>query len=167
VCLVLLIYATINVFYYFKLIPPVPLALQHGIAAHHVQVVKNKYLVTYETDEWYIFWREHQLQLSHKPGENVYAFTSIFAPTDIKKEIFHRWRWYNGKSKKWETADNIGFDISGGRDDGYRGYTYKNNVKPGLWQVKVTTEEGLVLGVIDFEIIRGNEPAKELVIREF
>jgi hypothetical protein len=168
VCLVVLIYATINVFYYFKLIPPVPLALQNGIAAHRVQVVDDKYLVTYETDKWYVFWREHQLQLSHKPGENVYAFTSIFAPTDIKKSIFHRWQWYNSKSEKWETADDIGFDITGGRDDGYRGYTYKSNVKPGLWQVKVTTEEELVLGVISFEIIisKSHKP-KTVVIKEF
>lgn len=43
--------------------------------------------------------------------------------------------------------------ISGGRDDGYRGYTYKSNLKEGKWQVDVITEEELILGVIDFEIV--------------
>ncbi|MFT6883197.1 MAG: hypothetical protein ACJAVY_002000, partial [Marinoscillum sp.] len=55
--------------------------------------------------------------------------------------------------KRWEIIDNIGYDINGGRDGGYRGYTFKNNVKPGFWKVEVITEEELVIGVIDFEII--------------
>lgn len=165
--LVLLIYASINAFYYFKLIPPVPLALQNGIAAHKVEVIKNDYQVTYETNEWYVFWREHRLKFSYKPDEKVYVFTSVFAPTAIEKAIFHRWEWQNPKTKKWEIVDEIGYEITGGRDDGYRGYTYKNNVKPGLWRVNVTTEEGMVLGIIDFEVIQTSSPPKTLITKEF
>ena len=87
------------------------------------------------------------------PGENVYIFASIFAPTDINKTIFHRWKWYNDNIGGWETIEDIGYDINGGRDAGYRGYTFKNNVKEGLWKVEVITEEELVIGVINFEII--------------
>lgn len=49
--------------------------------------------------------------------------------------------------------EDLGFDITGGRDAGYRGYTFKNNAKPGLWKVEVITEEELIIGVVDFEII--------------
>jgi hypothetical protein len=48
--------------------------------------------------------------------------------------------------------DVISFEITGGRDGGFRGYTYKSNVPDGEWNVEVITEEGLVLGVIDFKI---------------
>lgn len=151
--IIFIIYATINLFYFLKLIPPVPLALDSGIAAHNIKVENNNYVVTYETDEWYVFWREHRLKFIYVPGEEVYVFTSIFAPTDIKKSILHRWKWYNDTTDKWEIVEDIGYNITGGRDGGYRGYTYKNNVKQGLWKVEVITEEELIIGVVDFEII--------------
>lgn len=153
ITIILGIYALINLFYFTNLIPPVPLALDTGIVAHNVQKENKDYLVTYERDEWYIFWRDHRIKFIREPDERVFVFTSIFAPTEIKKSIFHRWKWFNEKTDKWEVVDNIGYEITGGRDAGFRGFTYKDNVKPGLWKVDVVTEEGLILGVINFEII--------------
>ena len=150
--LILLMYTTINSFYFLKLIPPVPLALESGLVAHNVTVEDNDYIVTYETDDWYVFWRSHRLKFIFKPGEKIYAFTSIFAPTDIEKSILHRWKWYNESTGEWEIVEDIGYDISGGRDGGYRGYTFKSNAKQGTWKVEVITEEELILGVIDFEV---------------
>jgi hypothetical protein len=151
--IILAVYTLINTFYFFKLIPPVPLAMDTGIVAHTIKLKNNKYVVSYETDEWYVFWRNHRLKFIHDPKDNVYVFSSIFAPTDLEKSILHRWEWYNGTTKEWEIVEDIGYEITGGRDGGYRGYTFKNNVKPGHWKVEVITEEELVLGVIDFEII--------------
>lgn len=147
------IYITINLFYYFKLIPPVPLALKTGIVAHNVQYIEHEYLVTYETEKWYIFWRKHNTRFHYKPDENVYIFSSIFAPTDLEQSVLHRWYRYDQGSESWILVEDIGFDIEGGRTEGYRGYTYKNNVSLGLWKVEVITDEELVLGVIDFEIV--------------
>ncbi|CDF80763.1 conserved hypothetical membrane protein (DUF2914) [Formosa agariphila KMM 3901] len=147
------IYITINVFYYFKLIPPVPLALQTGIVAHDIKVKDNTYLVTFEQKDPIIFWRDHHSKFVRNPDAPVYIYSSIFAPTALKKSIIHRWNWYDETQDTWVTLDNIKFNITGGRNEGYRGYSYKNNVKSGLWKVEVLTEEELVLGVIDFEII--------------
>jgi hypothetical protein len=149
-------YITINLFYFFNLIPPVPLALDRGIVAHNITVENNNYTLTYETDEWFVFWREHRLRFIHVPGENVYVFTSIFAPTEIEKLIFHRWKWYNNRTSEWEIVEDLGYKITGGRNEGYRGYTFKNNTRQGLWKVEVITEEGLIIGVIDFEIVINN-----------
>jgi hypothetical protein len=168
ILLVTIIYSSISLFYFFKLIPPVPLALSSGIVAHNVEVENNKYLVTFETEEWYVFWRKHRLKYIHKPNEKVYIFSSIFAPTALEKTIFHRWKWYNNKTAKWELVEDIGYDITGGRDGGYRGYTYKQNLKKGVWKVQVLTEEELVLGVIDFEIVVDSTlQAKGLVQRRY
>lgn len=166
--IILVMYATINVFYFTNLIPPVPLALKSGMVAHKVQEKNNNYLVTYERDDWYIFWRDHRLKFIHQPGERVFVFASIFAPTEINKSISHRWKWFNESTDSWEVTDNIGYKIMGGRDAGYRGYTYKDHVKPGEWEVDVITEEGLILGVIDFEIIKDTiSKPKRLVERKF
>ncbi|MDW7692201.1 DUF2914 domain-containing protein [Flammeovirgaceae bacterium SG7u.111] len=166
--LVLLIYTLINAFYFLKLIPPVPLALDKGIVAHDVRLENGTYTVTYEKNLGNIFWRDHRLTFNRKPGEKVFVFSSIFAPTDIKKKIFHRWKWYNKDAEKWTIVDDIGYEIKGGRDGGYRGYTYKKNVLEGKWKVEVITEEELVLGVINFEVITSTALAPEgLVIEEF
>lgn len=168
ILIILAIYGTINTFYFTNLIPPVPLALDAGIVAHDVQVEDDNYVVTYQSDDWYVFWRDYRLQFIIQPDERVFVFTSIFAPTEIKKSIFNRWRWYNESTKNWEMSDNISYKITGGRDNGFRGYTYKDNVKPGFWKVDVTTKEGLVLGVINFEIIIDtNLTPKHLVKRQF
>ncbi|HLW14858.1 MAG TPA: DUF2914 domain-containing protein [Flavobacteriaceae bacterium] len=166
--IILGIYAMLNVFYFTNLIPPVPLALNSGMVAHKVQKENNSYIVTYEQDDWYIFWRDHRIKFIHEPGERVFIFTSIFAPTEIKKSIYHRWKWYDESTKKWAVSDRINYGIAGGRDGGFRGYTYKDNVTPGLWKVDVITEEGLILGVIDFEIISDpNLQPHKMVERRF
>lgn len=165
---ILAIYSTINIFYYFNLIPPVPLAMETGLVAHNVEIRNNKYVVTLETDDWYVFWRDYRHKFVLEPDGNVYVFSSIFAPTDLEKSILHRWNWFNENTDSWEIMDNIGYEITGGRDGGYRGYTFKNNVKPGKWKIEVITEEGLVLGIINFEIIMGsNLQPKRLVQRKF
>ncbi|MDW3211354.1 MAG: DUF2914 domain-containing protein [Reichenbachiella sp.] len=157
--LVVGIYSLIYVFYFFKLIPPVPLALKSGLVGHQVKYEDGKYSVLYEKDEWHVFWRAHRLKLLWRPNEKVYVFTSIFAPTNLEKEVYHRWKWYNVSLEEWEVVEDIGINVRGGRTDGYRGYTYKHWVKPGRWEVEVITEEGLVLGMVDFEIVKTREGA--------
>ncbi|MBZ9632547.1 DUF2914 domain-containing protein [Salegentibacter sp. LM13S] len=163
---ILSIYLIINVFYYFNLIPPVPLAMETGLVAHDVRKKNNEYIVTYERDEWYIFWRTHNINFHRHVGERVYVFTSVFAPTDLKKSIFHRWKRYNPGTRKWEVTDDIGFEVAGGRGRGFRGYTYKNNLREGQWKVEVITEEELILGVVDFVIKNTSEALEEGMIKK-
>ncbi|MDR9456605.1 MAG: DUF2914 domain-containing protein [Salegentibacter sp.] len=158
ISVILSIYLVINVFYYFNLIPPVPLAMETGLVAHDVQKKNNKYIVTYESNEWYIFWRTHNINFHRQADERVYVFTSVFAPTDIKKPIFHRWQWYNPETRSWEITEDIGFEVTGGRDRGFRGYTYKNNLTEGKWKVHIITKEELFLGVVDFVVKNTSEP---------
>lgn len=146
------IYLMINTFYYFNLIPPVPLALDTGVVAYNVEKVNGDYMVTYQQEEWYKFWRQNSLSYIQEPGSNVYVFTSIFAPTDLKKSVSHRWKWFNPAINKWEVADNIGYEITGGRDQGFRGFTYKSNIREGFWKVDVITEEGHILGIVNFKV---------------
>ncbi|MDT0688028.1 DUF2914 domain-containing protein [Autumnicola psychrophila] len=163
---ILAIYLVINVFYYFNLIPPVPLAMETGLVAHDVRKENNEYIVTYERDEWYIFWRTHNNNFHRQTGESVYVFTSVFAPTAIKKSVFHRWQWYNPKTGRWEITEDIGFEVTGGRDNGYRGFTYKNNLKEGKWEVRIITQEELLLGVVDFVIKNTSEPKIKGMVKE-
>ena len=166
ISLILSIYITINVFYYFNLIPPVPLAMDTGMVAHDVRKTNGEYIVTYEKNQWYEFWRKHDINFHRQADQRVYVFTSVFAPTDLKKSIFHRWKRYNPETKSWEVTDKINFEVAGGRDRGFRGYTYKSNLREGQWKVDVITEEELVLGVVNFVIKNTSEPHKEGLVQK-
>ena len=108
--------------------------------------------MTYEPTEWYKFWRNHKKSYSRFQGEDVYVFSSIFAPTALKKSISHKWMKIDPATRNWDVMDIISFEITGGRNGGFRGYSYKSNVPDGEWRVEVITEEELVLGMIDFVI---------------
>ena len=164
--LILSIYITINVFYYFNLIPPVPLAMDTGLVAHDVRKIDNEYIITYEKNPWYIFWRKHHTTFHRATGQRVYVFTSVFAPTDLKKPIFHRWQHYEPETETWQVTDDLGFEVAGGRDGGFRGYTYKSNLREGKWKVDVITEEELVLGVVDFVITNTSELPKSGMVKK-
>jgi len=56
--------------------------------------------------------------------------------------------------------DTVRFDIVGGRDGGYRGYSFKKNLKPGDWRVDVITETDQLLGRKKFTLIEGDTPPK-------
>src|SRR5690606_19841160 len=115
-----------------------------------------------------IFWRTHNINFHRQGDESVYVFTSVFAPTDIKKSIFHRWQWYNPETKSWEITEDIGFEVTGGRGRGFRGYTYKNNLMEGQWKIHIITKEELILGVVDFVIKNTSEPhIKGMVKKSF
>ncbi len=163
--LILVIYAVINGFYFFNLIPPVPLALEEGIVAYNVEKQNGSYAVTYQPEG---LIPDFKKTMYRNKGEPIYIFTSIFAPAELKKEVNHHWQWKNRNTEEWETTDEIKFEITGGRDGGYRGYTYKNNLKPGDWKVDVTTEDEKILGRIKFEVIADSlEESRRLVTEEF
>lgn len=166
--LIIGIYLMINTFYFFNLIPPVPLAMDQGLVAHNIEKQNDEYTITYEKAPFYKFWRDYGNDLIYKPGERVYIFTSIFAPSDFEKSIYHRWKWYSPNTEKWELIDRIGFNITGGRDEGFRGYTYKGNMMEGDWKVDVITSEGLVLGIINFSVVEDSTAdPKRLVSKVF
>lgn len=146
------IYLMINVFYFLNLIPPVPLALEEGLVAYNVEKSDDTYEVTYEKELWYRFWSNNNISHSYSSDSNVYVFTSIFAPTELRKTVAHRWKWYNSNTGDWEVTDIIEFEITGGREGGYRGYTYKNGMMEGDWEVDVITEDNQIIGIINFEI---------------
>jgi hypothetical protein len=82
-------------------------------------------------------------------GNGLYAYTAINAPRGLDERIYHVWQ-FNGKE-----VDRIALDIHGGRKEGYRAWTHKQNFpdKPaGKWQVRVLTENGQMIGVLRFNV---------------
>ncbi len=146
-------------FYFFNWIPPVPLSLKTGGVYHHVQREGERYLLKMERPAWYQFWKQQDNPFHWQPGDTVFCFTAVFAPTRLEKSIVHHWQVFNEYQNDWITTDRLLFPIRGGRLEGYRGYTYKRNVRPGKWRVNVETPDGLLLGRIPFHIVVTDTPS--------
>ena len=93
----------------------------------------------------------------YRQGDRVYCFTSIFAPAELKKKIYHHWQRFDMKKNEWVEVDKIGFNITGGRGQGWRGYTYKQFASPGRWRVDIRTDGGQMLGQIAMRIVESEE----------
>src|SRR3989338_789814 len=80
----------------------------------------------------------------------LFAYTAINAPRGLNERIYHVWRRDGGE------VERIALDIHGGRKEGYRAWTHKQNFPEdavGRWQVQVLTEAGQMIGVLRFKVV--------------
>ena len=145
------IFCIINILYFTNIIPPVPLALKDSGVYHYVaRNSDGTYTLDGDKKTWRNFFQPQLLKVSY--GDPVYIFSSIFGPTDLNVRVVHVWQYYDENEKSWLTKSRIALPISGGRDIGYRTYSMKSNVVPGLWRVDIETETGQLVGRVKFEI---------------
>jgi hypothetical protein len=146
--------ALLVVLHAFNFIPPVPLVKKEILIAHSVQKRESGYVAMVESPRWR-FWRSSSPAFHWSEGDRVYCFTSVFIPNGIRTTIRHRWLYYDDAAGEWRNAGVVPFTIAGGRDTGYRGYTYKQRVTPGHWRVIAESESGAAIGIVDFRVSRG------------
>lgn len=153
------IYFGFNVLYFTNIIPPIPLSIKTLGIYHSVErQADDTYRVSYEPGEKYRFFEETGNIYHRAPGEPIYVFSSIFAPTKLSVDILHRWSYFDEAKGEWVESLTIGFPISGGRSEGYRGYSKKENIFPGRWRVEVVTRHGQLLGRESFRVVEVAQP---------
>ena len=69
----------------------------------------------------------------------------------------HVWEYYDPVSKRWQEKTVISFTLAGGRENGYRAYSHKENVTEGLWRVTVKVDDKRIVGRVKFYITQGEE----------
>jgi len=158
------IFFLMNILYFTNVIPPIPLALKDAGVYH--QVVKNSvgnYMVKGEPRLWQDYFNLYPV-FHKQAGETVYVFSAIFSPVNFTTNIIHQWQYYDEVKKAWVDSTKIVLPITGGREQGYRLYSSKQAVTPGLWRVKVMTVSGQVLGRINFRVENATTPP-DLIIK--
>lgn len=151
------IFLFMNFLYFLNLIPPIPLSITHAGVYHDVQRVGDGYSVLKEDcGNWTQCFFYHDRV--HIPGERqaVYVFSAVFAPSEMELNVKHEWQKFSSERKRWETVWIRPFSVIGGRERGYRWFTFYT-VSPGYWRVNIKTERGQTIGRKNFYVIQEKE----------
>lgn len=158
------IYVLFIVAYFTNVIPPVPLSLKEIGVYHSVHRANDgTYDLTFEPGRWYPLFKDTAGVYHRKINEPVYIWSSVFAPTKLTIAIFHTWSYFDETDKVWVTTDRLEFQVVGGRDDGYRGYSYKTGIFPARWRVAVETARRERVGLMEFTVVDTDSASLSLV----
>lgn len=149
---ILAIAISLNCLYFFNIIPPIPLALREEVVSHGITRTGEGYTLHVERESW---WKKliSGSTFHRTTGESVSVYTAIFAPQNLNTKITHDWQWYDEGKKQWVSKDKLSFTLTGGRREGFRGYSTKTTVPNGRWRVYVKTDRGQVLGQVSFDVV--------------
>ena len=145
-------------FYFLNWIPPVPLSMKFGGMYHEVKRSNDHFELSYER-AWYEVWKRSNTTFGI--DEPIYCFTAIFAPVALQTTVYHHWYYRRDRSKPYSHADKIALKITGGREGGYRAYSFKQGLDAGDWRVDVETEDGRIIGRVKVQV-KGQAPRQPL-----
>lgn len=158
------IFFGMNFLYFANIIPPIPLSLKDvGIYHSVVRFENGDYQLKYEAGEWWQFYKDSDTVYHPTTGGAVFCFAKVFAPTRLSTDIYHTWEYKNAEGK-WVEHYRGEYAISGGSEEGYRGYTLIQNFQDGRWRCSVETERRQVLGR-EYFTVDSSEPPDELITR--
>jgi len=125
----------------------------------------DSYVLADEVRAWYERYLPQEQIVHRAPAERIYAFSSVFLPSGLEAELFHRWEQYDSASGEWVQKGVFGFSARGGRDGGYRGYTYRDDVTEGAWRVSFETKGGRIIGRATFVVVPVPVPVERVETR--
>jgi hypothetical protein len=149
--------------YFAKVLPPLPLSLKYIGVFHNIQKSKGHYMTTEYKPSWK-FWHNGDQDFKYSKDDKVYIFTKIFSPAGFKERV--NIRWSIEQEGVYKTSDVIPLSVKGGRRNGYRAFAFKQNIRPGNWQVKIETNSGLEIGRINFTITKGENNMEDKKVIE-
>jgi hypothetical protein len=155
------------VFYQLHLIPPVPLVLKESHICKEFSKEGGVYQCQAEKQP---FWRAFGLgaDVVHiQEGDKIYSLNAVFAPRKITVNLEQRWWRQDEESGLWQAMGVIPLPMVGGRDAGWRTYTYVHAAaQPGRWKVETALQAGAVLSVHYFNARpQGAVPPRTFTVR--
>ncbi|NOU09396.1 MAG: DUF2914 domain-containing protein [Nitrospira sp.] len=141
-------------FYFLNWIPPVPLSFKFGGIYHDVKRAGDQFELAFEK-EWYEIWKRSDT--TYPANTPIYCFTGVFAPVDLNTTIYHHWYFRPNSDKPFTHADKIPIKISGGREGGYRAYSFKQGLDPGDWRVDIEASDGRIVGRVSVTVVEQGE----------
>jgi hypothetical protein len=140
----------VNVCYFTGILPPLPLALKDVGIYHSLTHASTGYTVETENRPFKLFGPQ---VVHHVAGDPLFAYSAVFAPIQLSTGIAHRWEYFDPQKRAWVTTALVEFPISGGRDNGYRGYSEAYAIVPGQWRISIETSSGQIIGRQRFDVV--------------
>jgi len=153
--------AAMNVFYFTGVLPPLPLALS-GVGIYHGKPrhTGTVYQVQAEPQSWMVRLGFEHPVVHTAPGETLALYSAVFAPIRMNTQITHRWQLWDARTGHWQTLSVVSFPISGGRAQGYRGYSLKSAPRAGDWRVSIVSADGRLIGRLVFDVVPVSSPVQ-------
>ena len=148
----------VGMLYFLNVLPAVPLSLKEAGVYHNIiRTSANNFVGMKEEDNR--MFAKYRTSVEHilPTDSGVYFFSRIDTPADINAPISHIWEYYDNKNNIWIQSTIVSFDIQGGRNDGYRAYSKKENITEGLWRVTIKVGDNRIVGREKFEVIKDGE----------
>jgi len=144
--------------YFLNVLPAVPLSLTNaGVYHNMVRNVNGEFVAQKENDTRR--FAKYLTPIYHlTPYDNaVYFFSAVNAPAELTAPISYTWEFFDLKNNRWVSYDKpITFTLAGGREDGYRAYSQKENIIEGLWRVTVKVDNNRIIGRFKFQIVKSS-----------
>ncbi|HEY1612663.1 MAG TPA: DUF2914 domain-containing protein [Rhizomicrobium sp.] len=150
--------AAMNIFYFTGILPPLPLALSNVGIYHSVKHEGAVYIAAGEPEPWLATLGLQQPVVHVAAGQPLSLYSAVFAPIRMQTRVTHRWQKWSPADRHWHTLSTVGFNISGGRDGGYRAYSIKSNPGPGEWRVQINSDDGRLIGRLAFTVAAVSSP---------
>jgi hypothetical protein len=148
----------IGMLYFLNVIPAVPLSLAKSGVYHSVVKSDGGEFVAQKEEDTRMFSGLRTVVYHLTPTDTgVYFFSAVNAPAELTAPISHVWEYYDTTKNKWIESTTISFTLAGGRDNGYRAYSEKENITEGLWRVTVKVDEKRIVGRATFIVKKSDE----------
>ena len=144
-------FALINIMYVFGFIPPLPLYVKDTGVYHNFERVGESYVGFEEKRSLEDILSFKKVFTPLQTSDIPYVFTSVYSPLNLNTKIIHDWQ-YKDSEEGWISKAKIETTLVGGREAGYRIYSFYTTPLPGHWRVDTKTGAGKVLGRIRFDI---------------
>lgn len=149
----------------FDMIAPVPLVKQDLAVGHDFVQERGRYVLQVERAPSWQFWRDQAATVHVAAGERLYGVSAVFAPRGLTAGLEHRWEIR--QDGDWRPVSRNSFQSTGGRERGFRGYSWVQSPQPGEWRFIVATQDGRTIGILPLIVGRGTTPPELRVLREF
>ncbi len=143
----------VSMLYFLNAIPAIPLSLQDAGIYHSVIRKENGAFEGLQEVSAKRFAQFRTQTFNLTPQDTgIYFYSAINAPATLTAPVSHVWEYFDQTKNRWVVATTISFDVAGGREDGYRAYSHKENITEGLWRVTVKVDTQRIVGRVTFKV---------------
>lgn len=147
------------------MVAPVPLVKRDMAVGHGFAQDAGRYALQVEKAPAWAFWRDEASTVHLAEGERLFGISAVYAPRGVTATLEHRWEFHDESG--WRVVSRTVFQSSGGRERGFRGYSWVASAQPGDWRFTVATEDGRTIGSVAFAVERATPAPDDLLVREY